>query len=119
MFVVFFTLRVDQRGFGVVRSDAELSELAYELFEQEEASVRFRKTHATIPPMLIDRREREMRFYNNNSLIPDPMALHRESKFTNIWTDEEKAIFRDKLVESAVKLSIDFRCYASASCTCV
>ena len=90
--------RVDQRGFGVVRSDAELSELAYELFEQEEASVRFRKTHATIPPMLIDKKEREMRFYNNNGLIPDPMAVHREAKFSNIWTDEEKAIFRDKYV---------------------
>ena len=29
-------LRVDQRGFGVVRSDAELKELMYELYEQEE-----------------------------------------------------------------------------------
>lgn len=90
------SLRVDPRGFGVVRSDAELSELACELFEQEEASVRFRKTHATIPPMLIDKRDQQMRFYNENSRIPDPMALHREAKFTNIWTEEEKSIFRDK-----------------------
>ncbi len=28
--------RVDQRGIGVVRSDAELKELMYELYEQEE-----------------------------------------------------------------------------------
>ena len=85
-----------------MRSDAELTELAYELFEQEEASVRFRKTHATIPPMLIDKKDQQMRFYNENSRIPDPMALHREAKFTNIWTEEEKSIFRDKYVESPI-----------------
>ena len=31
--------RVDQRGYGVVRSDAELKELMYELYEQEEVRV--------------------------------------------------------------------------------
>ena len=34
-----FQHRVDQRGFGVVRSDAELKELMYELYEQEEVCV--------------------------------------------------------------------------------
>ena len=34
----WFPHRVDQRGFGVVRSDAELKELMYELYEQEEVS---------------------------------------------------------------------------------
>jgi len=29
-------------------------------------------------------------------LITDPMALYRESKFTNIWTDEEKRVFKEK-----------------------
>ena len=31
--------RVDQRGFGVVRSDAELKEIMYELYEQQEVSL--------------------------------------------------------------------------------
>ena len=38
MLVVVSARRVDQRGFGVVRSDAELKELMYELYEQEEVS---------------------------------------------------------------------------------
>ena len=31
--------RVDQRGYGVVRSDLELSQVMYELYEQEEVGV--------------------------------------------------------------------------------
>jgi len=38
LLVVVSARRVDQRGFGVVRSDAELKELMYELYEQEEVS---------------------------------------------------------------------------------
>lgn len=91
-----FKFRVDQRGFGIVRSDAELKEIMYELCEQEEASVRYHRTHATIPPMLIEESEQRVRFYNTNGLISDPMALHRDSRFVNIWSEEEKAIFRDK-----------------------
>ena len=79
-----------------MRSELELTELAYELLEQEEASVRFRKTHATIPPMLHDKKDQRIRFYNRNGRILDPMALHRDAKFTNLWTEEEKSIFRDK-----------------------
>ena len=29
-------------------------------------------------------------------LITDPMAMYRESKVTNIWTDEEKRVFKEK-----------------------
>ena len=28
--------------------------------------------------------------------VRDPMALHKEEKVTNIWTEEEKRIFREK-----------------------
>ena len=88
--------RVDQRGFGVVRSDADLSELAIELLEQEEASVRYHKTHASIPPMVIDKKEQGARFYSSNGLIADPMAVYRETKLINVWSDEEKRLFREK-----------------------
>ena len=94
-----FTCRVDQRGFGVVRSDAELKEIMCELYEQDEAPVRHRRTHAAVPPMLVEERERNLRYDNKNGLIADPMALHRESCFMYMWSDEEKATFRDKLVQ--------------------
>lgn len=90
--------RVDQRGYGVVRSDAELKEIMYELCEQEEAPVRYRRTHAVIPSMLVEERERNVQFHNNNGLISDPMALHRDARFDNAWSEEEKSIFRDKSV---------------------
>lgn len=92
--------RVDQRGFGIVRSDAELKEIMFELYEQDEAPVRHRRTHAAVPPMLIDEREKRVEYDNKNGLIADPMALHRESCFVYMWSDEEKATFRDKLVVS-------------------
>jgi len=82
-----------------VRSDAELKEIMCELYEQDEAPVRHRRTHAAIPPMLVDERERNLRYNNKNGLIADPMALHRESCFMYMWSDEEKATFRDKLVQ--------------------
>lgn len=90
--------RVDQRGYGIVRSDAELKEIMYELCEQEEAPVRHRRTHAAIPSMLIEDREKRVQYENKNGLITDPMALHRKSCFVYMWSDEEKATFRDKLV---------------------
>ena len=84
---------MDQRGFGVVRSDAELNELMYELCNKEEAPARYRKTHAVIPPMLVDERSK---FVSSNGHIDDVMAVHRDLKFCNIWTDEEKSTFREK-----------------------
>ena len=33
---IFFIIRTGMRAFGVVRSEAELNELAYELYAQEE-----------------------------------------------------------------------------------
>lgn len=81
-----------------MRSDAELNEIMYEIREQEEAPVRNRRTHAVIPSMLTEECDQRVCFYNTNGLIDDPMALHRDSRFINVWSDEEKGIFRDKLV---------------------
>lgn len=88
--------RVDQRGFSVLRSDAELKELMFELYNKEEAPARYRKTHAIIPPMLIDERDQRVMFHSTNGHISDVMAVHKDLKFSNIWIDEEKAIFREK-----------------------
>lgn len=88
--------RVDQRGYPIVRSDAELKEIMYELCEQEEGPARHRKTHAVIPPMVTGDRDKKVKFYNNNGVIGDPMALHRDSRFIGVWSEEEKTLFKDK-----------------------
>jgi nuclear receptor co-repressor 1 len=87
---------VDQRGYPIVRSDAELKEIMYELCEQEAGPSRNRKTHAVIPPMLTDEQDRRVRFISKNGLINDPMTLYRDSRFVSVWSEEEKEIFRDK-----------------------
>ncbi len=79
-----------------MRSDAEMKEIMFELSEQQEAPVRHRRTHAAVPPMLVGEREMAVQYDNKNGLIADPMALHRESCFTFMWSEEEKATFRDK-----------------------
>ena len=101
-------LRVDQRGFGVVRSDLELSQVMCELFEQEEAPARSRRTHALIPAMVLGRPEERLAFHSTNGLIQDPMAVYRASKVTNVWTDEEKTIFREKYVHTCTTLNFNF-----------
>lgn len=88
-----------------MRSDAELKEIMYELCEQEEAPVRYRRTHAVIPPMLLEEGEKRVKFYNSNGLISDPMALHRDSRCVGAWSEEEKTIFRDKSVCSFLSTS--------------
>ena len=89
-----------------VRSDAELKEIMYELSEQEETHERYRRTHAVIPPMLIEESEKRVRYLNSNGLISDPMALHRDSRFIGLWSEEEKAIFRDKSVLISILMCV-------------
>jgi nuclear receptor co-repressor 2 len=89
-------MRVDQRGYGVVRSDLELSQVMYELYEQEEAPARTRRTHALIPAMVAGGPEEKLAFHSCNGLIQDPMAMYRAAKLTNVWTDDEKKTFREK-----------------------
>ena len=46
-----------------------------------------------------------MAFHSTNSLVQDPMALYRAAKITNIWTDHEKAVFREKCVKQIIHSS--------------
>ena len=63
-----------------------------------QAMDRHRRTHATIPSMLTDEKERKVQFISTNGLVKDPMAIYRESKAISTWTDEEKRIFKEKYV---------------------
>ena len=112
------------RAFGFVRSEAELDQLAYELYEQEE--VRLAPCHPSCHPPSSRLRTaivgRMLSFLQWSlillniltlmvsstcignahchthcvGVVKDPMALHKEGKVTNIWSEEEKRVFRDK-----------------------
>lgn len=61
-----------------------------------QAPARSRRTHALIPAMVVGGPEERLVFHSINGLIQDPMAVYRAAKLTNVWSDEEKKIFREK-----------------------
>ena len=46
--------------------------------------------------MLLDARQRKLRFHNNNGFIEDPKNEHKERQNVNIWSDHEVEIFKEK-----------------------
>lgn len=83
--------RVGQR----IRSDAELEEIMDGLQEQELEDKKIR-SYAVIPPILLDSRHRKHYYINRNGFIEDPMSEYKERQMLNIWTDQEKDIFKEK-----------------------
>uniref|UniRef100_A0A7N0TLZ5 SANT domain-containing protein n=1 Tax=Kalanchoe fedtschenkoi TaxID=63787 RepID=A0A7N0TLZ5_KALFE len=63
-----------------------------------------------MPALILDDDERRMcRFLSRNGLVEDPCAVEKERSMINVWTSEERDIFRDKLAS----LGKDFRNIAS------
>ena len=54
---------------------------------------------AVIPPMMLDARQRSLRYVNNNGLLEDPMEEYRERRYINVWTAQEKQIFKEKYLQ--------------------
>lgn len=52
------------------------------------------RSYAVIPPALLDAKSRSRRFRNTNGLIEDPMQEYKDRQFVNLWTDQEKEIFK-------------------------
>ncbi|XP_054715965.1 nuclear receptor corepressor 1-like isoform X2 [Uloborus diversus] len=86
--------RVSQR----IRSDAEWEEIIDGLQEQELEEKKMR-SYAVIPPILLDNRQRRMWYINKNGLIEELSQEYKEKQMLNIWTDQEKAIFREKYLQ--------------------
>ncbi|RUS76383.1 hypothetical protein EGW08_015863, partial [Elysia chlorotica] len=85
---------------GYVRSDAEMEQIMNGLTDQEEEEKKMRSL-SVIPPMMLDARQRKMRFVNNNGLLEDPLEIHKDAqKFQTRWTDAEKQIFREKYLQT-------------------
>jgi meiosis-specific protein HOP1 len=57
-----------------------------------------RRRGCVIPPLLLPPSKRSRQFANNPNLMQDPMLIY-ERKFVDLWTDVEKAIFREKYLE--------------------
>ncbi|XP_042298440.1 nuclear receptor corepressor 1-like isoform X2 [Sceloporus undulatus] len=94
--------RVGQRGAGlsatIARSEHEISEIIDGLSEQENNEKQMRQL-SVIPPMMFDAEQRRVKFINMNGLMEDPMKVHKDRQFMNVWTDHEKEIFKEKFVQ--------------------
>ena len=57
------------------------------------------KSYAVVPPMMLDAKQRSLRYYNNNGLVEDPMNDWKERQHYNVWTPQEKQIFKEKYLQ--------------------
>ena len=57
------------------------------------------RSYAVIPPMLLDARERQLRFSNNNGLIEDPMPEYKDRQMFNMWSQAEKDMFKERFLQ--------------------
>nr|CAB3264236.1 nuclear receptor corepressor 2 [Phallusia mammillata] len=89
--------RVGTRG-DTCRSEADLAEIVDGLNEQENQLQHMRQL-AVVPPMLLDTEQRRIQFINNNGFIGEPFKEFKESQQLDAWSDQEKAIFKDKFVQ--------------------
>ncbi|XP_042217385.1 uncharacterized protein LOC121862983 isoform X2 [Homarus americanus] len=81
-----------------VKSDAEMEEIMDGLQEQENEDKKMR-AYAVIPPILLEERKRRHRYINQNGLIEEPISEYKDHKNINIWTEQEREIFRDKYLQ--------------------
>ena len=66
------------------------------LLQEEERKMR---SLAVVTPMMLDARQRSLRFVNKNGLIEDCMEEYKERKYFNVWTATEKQIFKEKYLQ--------------------
>ncbi|KAG8223441.1 hypothetical protein J437_LFUL008521 [Ladona fulva] len=81
-----------------IKSEADLEEIMDGLQEQEMEDKKMR-SYAVIPPILLDAKQRKLTYQNNNGLIEDFVAEYKERQLLNVWTDQEREIFREKYLQ--------------------
>ena len=81
-----------------IKSDADLEEIMDGLHEQELEDKKMR-SYAVIPPILLDERARKRRCNNRNGIMEDPMQEYKDRQVLNLWTEQEKEIFKEKYLQ--------------------
>lgn len=57
------------------------------------------RSYAVVPPMLLDSRQRRYCYVDNNGKIEDLASECKEQQVLNVWTKEEKEIFKEKFLQ--------------------
>ncbi|KAH1011056.1 hypothetical protein HUJ04_000500 [Dendroctonus ponderosae] len=80
-----------------VKSEAEMDDFS-EQQEQDNADRRMR-SYAVIPPILLDPKEKRIKYTNNNNFVEDMEEVYQSRQYLNIWTAQEKEIFKEKYLQ--------------------
>ncbi|CAH0549000.1 unnamed protein product [Brassicogethes aeneus] len=81
-----------------VKSEADLEEIMDNLQEQAMEDKKMR-SYAVIPPILLDAKERKIKYEDDNGHVEDMEAVYKERKFLNVWTPQEKEVFKEKFLQ--------------------
>lgn len=81
-----------------IKSEADLEEIMDGLQEQEMEDKKMR-SYAVIPPILLDARQRKLKYVNNNGHILDMESEYKERQNLNVWTNSENEIFKEKYLQ--------------------
>lgn len=94
MTLIFRFNRVGAR----VKSEADMEEIMDNLQEQALEDKKMR-SYAVIPPILLDVRERRIKYENHNGYIENMEDVYKSRQFLNVWTPSEKEIFKEKYLQ--------------------
>ncbi|XP_050519955.1 uncharacterized protein LOC126893623 isoform X3 [Daktulosphaira vitifoliae] len=99
-----------------IKSEADLEEIMDGLQEQEMEDKKMR-SYAVIPPLMLEPNERHLTYLNNNGLVLDYKTEYNEKKYVNIWTQQEKDVFKDRFIAhpknfGAIASYLDKKCPA-------
>lgn len=81
-----------------IKSEADLEEIMDGLQEQELEDKKMR-SYAVIPPILLDAKQRKLKYVNNNGHILDMETEYKERQNLNVWTNAECEIFKEKYLQ--------------------
>lgn len=81
-----------------IKSEADLEEIMDGLQEQEMEDKKMR-SYAVIPPILLDARQRKLKYVNNNGHILDMQTEYKERQLLNVWMPAENELFKEKYLQ--------------------
>lgn len=81
-----------------IKSEADLEEIMDGLQEQEMEDKKMR-SYAVIPPILLDAKQKKLKYVNNNGHIMDMETEHKERQNLNVWTTSENEVFKEKYLQ--------------------
>lgn len=81
-----------------MKSEADMEEIMDNLQEQALEDKKMR-SYAVIPPILLNQRERKIKYEDNNGFIEDMEEVYKSRQFLNVWTPSEKEVFKEKYLQ--------------------